>query len=468
MTNSLTHFIEERMMIDFTTLRFALLADTFHCPVKGDFEFNVDFLILVNHQGDIADTVKADDTHHADMVVALREAGKLEVLPKGQYLMPGLVDLHCHAPQWPQAGKGLDLPLFDWLQNYTFPLENRYADNAFAANIYQDVSRTLLANGTTSAVYFASIHRESTEVLAQSCLELGQRAFVGKVNMDNQEQCPDFYRENSVEQALYETELFVNNVRGLAGNEGGLVKPVITPRFVPSCTDPMLKGLGELVQKYDLHMQTHCSESDWARDYSIERYGMSDIAIYAEAGLLNNKSVLAHSIFIDEKDIAMLNQFGAGIGHCPLSNMYFANAAMQTRELLDANVRVGLGSDIAGAPSPSIFRACFDAVTHSRVREDGVDCHLPADKRGVSGSRVSYLESFWMATNGGGQVLNEKIGVFASDYHFDAIVVSPDSERGNLRVWPDMDSPRDILEKIISLSQTDNITKVWVQGKQVR
>ena len=454
-------------MINVNAVRFAILADTFHCPVKGEFEFNTDFLIVIDEQGDIARTLTVNDSHYSALLAALRAANKLQVLPKGQYLMPGLVDLHCHAPQWPQAGKGLDLPLFDWLQNYTFPLENRYADKDFASQVYQDVSRTLVANGTTSAVYFASIHRESTEILASSCLAQGQRAFVGKVNMDNHEQCPDFYREHSVEQALFETELFVNNVRAMAGNAAGLVKPVITPRFVPSCSDAMLTGLGGLVQKYDLHMQTHCSESDWARDYSLARYGKSDIEIYADAGLLNNKSVLAHSIFINDNDIMLMNQFGAGIAHCPLSNMYFANAAMQTRELLDSNVRVGLGSDIAGAPSPSIFRACFDAVTHSRVREDGVNGYLPAEQRGVSGARISYLESFWMATNGGGQVLGEKVGLFAPQYHFDAIVVAPDRERGNLRIWPDMDSPRDILEKIISLSQTDNIVKVWVQGKQV-
>ncbi|MGF1726132.1 amidohydrolase family protein [Photobacterium nomapromontoriensis] len=455
-------------MIDLQQVRFALVADTFHCPIKGEFDYLSDFLIVIGQNGDITITLTVDEPQYPVMIEALRAGNKLEILPKGQYLMPGLVDLHCHAPQWPQAGKGLDLPLFDWLLNYTFPLENRYVNNNFASQIYQDVSRTLLANGTTSAVYFASIYRESTEILASSCLAQGQRAFVGKVNMDNHEQCPEFYRESSVEQALLDTELFITNVRSMAGNERGLVKPVITPRFVPSCTDLMLKGLGSLVQKYDLHMQTHCSESDWAREYSLERYGKTDIEIYADAGLLNNKSVLAHSIFINDDDVMMLNEFGAGIAHCPLSNMYFANAAMQTRELLNQNVKIGLGSDIAGAPSPSIFRACFDAVTHSRVREDGVDCHLPADQRGVSGSRISYLESFWMATNGGGQVLGEKVGVFAPEYHFDAIVVAPDSERGNLRIWPEMDSPHDILEKIISLSQTDNIAKVWVQGKQVR
>ncbi|KXF83375.1 amidohydrolase family protein [Enterovibrio coralii] len=454
-------------MIDMTRIQFGILADTFHTPVKGELVFQPDFLILVDDCGDISATFTADDAEHSVYVNALRDASKLNIVEKGQFLMPGLVDLHCHAPQWPQAGKGLDLPLYDWLQNYTFPLENRYGDLAFAEPVYQDVARTLLANGTTSAVYFASIHREASELLAKTSLEQGQRAFVGKINMDNPEQCPEYYREPSVEQALADTEAFIQNVRGLKGNEHGLVKPVITPRFVPSCTDTLLRELGKLVQQHDVHMQTHCSESDWARDYALQHYGKSDIEIYAESGLLNNKTVLAHSIFLTDNDVAMLKEFDAGIGHCPLSNMFFANAAMHTRELLDSGVSIGLGSDIAGAPSPSIFRASFDAVTHSSVREDGVDTRLSAGERGVAGSRVSFVEAFWMATAGGGRVLNEKVGVFEKDFHFDALVIKP-SAFGNLRIWPTMDTPRDILEKIVSLAQSCDVDKVWVQGKQVK
>nr|WP_255555404.1 guanine deaminase [Enterovibrio paralichthyis] len=443
------------------------MADTFHAPKKGEIEFLADCLILIDESGDIAAKLTAQDTGYAESLNTLRENQRLTVVEKGQFLLPGMVDLHCHAPQWPQAGKGLDLPLYDWLQNYTFPLENRFGDLAFAEPVYRDVAQTLLANGTTSAVYFASIHREASELLAKTSLSLGQRAFVGKINMDNPEQCPDYYREPSVEDAIADTELFIQNVRGLKGNCHGLVKPVITPRFVPSCTKTLLGELGKLVQAYDVHMQTHCSESDWARDYAIQHFGKSDIETYAESGLLNNKSVLAHSIFLTERDVAMMKEFDAGIGHCPLSNMYFANAAMHTRELLDSGVNIGLGSDIAGAPSPSIFRAAFDAVSHSRVREEGVDTRLPAGARGVSGSRVSFLEAFWMATAGGGRVLNEKIGLFENGYHFDALVIKP-SALGNLRVWPDMDTPRDILEKIVSLAQSCDIDSVWVQGKKVR
>ncbi|MGF1685699.1 amidohydrolase family protein [Photobacterium japonica] len=454
-------------MMMFHDIQFAVQADTFHCPNKGAFEFNPDFLLLINDEGDIAATYSQTHPHYADVRHALAQQNKLKVLEKGQYLLPGLVDLHCHAPQWPQAGKGLDLPLYDWLQNYTFPLEHRYQDIAFAEAIYQDVTRTLLANGTTSAVYFASIDRASTELLAQQCLHIGQRAYVGKINMDNAEQCPPYYCEHDVTQAVDDTDAFIHNVLALNGNEQRLVQPVITPRFVPSCTPDMLNQLGKRVQQYDLHMQTHCSESDWARDYAQQHFGKTDVQIYADAGLLNNKSVLAHSIFLTPNDVAMIKQFDAGIAHCPLSNMFFANAAMQTRELLDSGVQIGLGSDIAGAPSPSIFRAAFDAVCHSRVREEGVDVMIPTGQRGTANARVSFVEAFWMATAGGANVLNAQTGVFAKDHHFDAIVIEAKPSIGNLRIWPEFDSPRDILEKIICLAQKENVQRVWVQGKAV-
>lgn len=212
----------------FNDIQFALQADTFHAPVKGQFAFHPDFLLLINTDGDIAATYTSDHPHYADVRQALVAQDKLKVLEKGQYLMPGLVDLHCHAPQWPQAGKGLDLPLYDWLQNYTFPLENRYQDLAFAAQIYQDVTRTLLANGTTSAVYFASIDRAATELLAQQCMDIGQRAYVGKINMDNTEQCPPYYCEQNITAALDDTDTFIHNVLAMKGNENRLVQPVIT------------------------------------------------------------------------------------------------------------------------------------------------------------------------------------------------------------------------------------------------
>ncbi len=445
---------------------FAVRGALYHCPIKGEFDYHDDALVLVDPHGDILDLIAPDSPHHAALCDALTDNGKLTQLAPVQYLMPGMVDLHVHAPQWPQAGKGLDLPLYDWLQDYTFPLEARFADVGFAREVYPHLVNALLANGTTSAVYFATVHNPASVALAEICLQQGQRGYIGKVNMDDPSQCPPYYIE-ATEQGLADTEAFIQQVRALPGNEGGLVQPVITPRFVPSCTPAMLKGLGELAQRYHCHVQTHCSESDWARDYSLEHYGQSDVAIYREMGLLTSRTILAHAIFMDDADLAAVKAAGAAIAHCPLSNIYFANAAMKTREMLDGDLQVGLGTDLAGAPIPSVFHTCLDAVSHSRAREDGTNTHRPAAERGEAGSRVSFLEAYWMATVGGGLAIDAKVGLFAPGYAFDALVVDANVPDSDLYLPQGMDTPRDRLEKLICLTRRHNIRTVWVQGRKV-
>ncbi|GIU41460.1 hypothetical protein TUM4438_05800 [Shewanella sairae] len=252
-------------------IKFAVLGQYFHCPTKGDFEYAQQALIQVNNQGTIVSVTTETDADFQAQVSTLSSNNQLIELSSTQYLMPGMVDLHVHAPQFQQAGKGLDLPLYDWLQDYTFPLEAKFADMDFTKQIYPSLVKSLLANGTTSAVYFATIHKDSSVELARECLKQGQRGFVGKVNMDEASQCPPFYIEHSTTEALKETEQFVQEVIALEGNEQQLVSPVLTPRFVPSCTSEMLQGLGELAQKYQCHVQTHCSEIPMPRTNPLLR-----------------------------------------------------------------------------------------------------------------------------------------------------------------------------------------------------
>ena len=148
-------------------LAFALRAPLFHTPERGRLEVVEDALIEVATDG----VILAAGPARPERAAALIALGVLRELPEGQVLLPGLVDLHIHAPQWPQLGRALDLPLEDWLQACTFPLEARYADVDFARAIYADMVAALLAQGTTTAVYFGSIHVPATIALAQTCLE---------------------------------------------------------------------------------------------------------------------------------------------------------------------------------------------------------------------------------------------------------------------------------------------------------
>jgi guanine deaminase len=395
------------------------------------------------------------------------DSGRLILLGDDQVLLPGLVDLHVHAPQFPQLGTALDLPLEDWLQAHTFPLESRYADVTFAEGVYTRLVETLLAHGTTTALYFATIHLPATQRLAEICLALGQRGLVGRVGMDHPAECPGFYRDASAESAIADTRALIAFIRAMPGNESGLVRPVITPRFVPACTDALLEGFGTLARETGCHVQTHCSESDWEHQHVRARCGCTDTEALDRAGLLGRRSVLAHGNFIEPADVGLIRERGAAVAHCPLSNIYFAGAVFPVAAMLAEGLHIGLGTDIAGGASASLFEAARQAVACSRLLESGTDPALPAERRGLPGSRIDFRTAFRLATAGGGEALALPIGLFRPGYAFDAILLQSGLPEGNLDFGPEEDGDT-ILQKIVMGAGRGDIARVWVAGRSVR
>jgi guanine deaminase len=444
----------------------AFLGNALHTPTRGRIEFLPGVLIEVD-AGGVIQAIHAKETPQAAAVAAChQEAGSLVTLGRSEYLLPGLVDLHVHAPQWPQLGLALDLPLEEWLQACTFPLESRYADIVYARQAYESLVDTLLANGTTTAMYFATIHLAATRALADICLRRSQRALIGRVAMDDPAQCPAYYRDPNAGIAATETRDFIGHVRSMPGNESGLVLPVITPRFIPSCTDELLRGLGRLAQETGCHVQTHCSESDWAHAFVLARYGVTDTTALDRFGLLSRRTILAHGNFIDAPDVATILQAGAGIAHCPLSNVYFSDAVFPVRRMLERGVHVGLGTDIAGGASPSILENARHAVIASRTLESGVDPNLSREQRRSPDSRIDAAAAFWLATAGGGIALDLRIGLFREGYQFDAIVLDGHAPASNLRLAENA-APEEILQKIVYHATRADIKEVWVANRRV-
>ncbi|MFK7858956.1 MAG: guanine deaminase [Granulosicoccus sp.] len=438
-----------------------------HTPCMGKLEVLDNALIHVNADGNIESVI---EHHHADFKQARHRASQssaLTTLGKDQLIIPGLVDLHIHAPQWPQLGMALHLPLEDWLQKHTFPLEARYHDLTFAQSVYPSLVKTLLANGTTSAMYFATIHEEATTLLASICLELGQRAFVGRVAMDDTTQCPDYYRDADAVASIAASERNIQHIQQLSGNACQLVKPVITPRFIPSCSNDLLHGLGELASRHQCHIQTHCSESDWEHGYVINRLDKTDTQALADFGLLGRHTVLAHSNFITDTDMQLIRDSGSGIAHCPLSNSYFANSVFPLRKTLRKSLSIGLGTDIAGGHSPSMFNACQHAVASSRMLEAGVDASITAGQRAQPGARINFLEAFYLATVGGATVLDSPTGTFVPGKQFDALLLNLDNPVNRLNEFVEAEHWEDLLGCVIHNTQPCNIAQVWVAGCQV-
>jgi len=444
----------------------AFLGTALHAPVRGQLEVLREALIVVGRDGTIKAIHRSASSEASALARRFAATGDLVTFGREQYLLPGLVDLHIHAPQWPQLGKALELPLQDWLQTHTFPLEARYGSTTFAQTVYESLVDGLLANGTTTAVYFGTLHLAATQVLADVCLQRSQRALIGRVAMDDIQQCPDYYRDASAEGAESETREFIEYVRSLHGNGSSLIRPVITPRFIPSCSDDLLARLGALARETGCYVQTHCSESDWEHRYVLQRCGKTDTAALDAFGLLSRHTILAHGNFVTEEDMSLIRERGAAIAHCPLSNVYFSDAVFPLRRVLQHGVHVGLGSDIAGGASPSILDNARHAVIASRSLEAGVDATLDRDRRGRPDSRVDALTAFWLATAGGGIALDLPIGLFREGYQFDAMLIDAQVPDSNLCVEVD-DSPEDILQKIIYLAGRPNIREVWVANRRV-
>lgn len=253
-----------------------------------------------------------------------------------KFIVPGLIDCHAHAPQYAQLGLGTDLQLLDWLNKYTFPTESKFSDVDFAKKVYTDAVRRFLRNGTTTCVWFASLHLEASKVLCNVCLEQGQHAFVGKVCMDRNS--PDFYKEESAEASLKATREFVDYVSKVGGD---LVTPIITPRFAISCTSELMKGLGDLAEECKLPIQSHIGEnrSEISFSCSLHPENSNYADIYHSRKLLTEKTIMAHAVYMEDAELEMMAKSGAGIAHCPRSNITIFSGIGSVRRMLKFEVK---------------------------------------------------------------------------------------------------------------------------------
>ncbi|KAF4986021.1 hypothetical protein FGRMN_11020 [Fusarium graminum] len=388
-------------------------------------------------------------------------------LPYGEFLIPGFVDTHNHAPQWPMRGLGQGLHILDWLNEVTFPVEARFSDPKYASNMYEHTVQDFLRQGITTASYYGSQHAEATRILADICHAKGQRAFVGKCNMDRN--APDYIREQSASDSLRETKECINHIRALKADGGGqgLVKPVVTPRFAISCSDELLRGLGEMVQADDtLAMQTHFNEAQQEIDATKELFPQfkgSEADLYESFGLLNQRSILAHCTIMTEYETDRLETLKCGIAHCPISNMTVGGGFMVApiRDFLRRGIKVGLGTDSGGGWASQMLSVIRQAMIASNARE--VLSH-GKDKA------LSLEEVFYLATLGGARVmcLEDQIGNFEVGKEFDAVWVATTAGlQSAMTPREDGDSLRGLFEKYVMTGDDRNVAHVYVKGRRV-
>jgi len=344
---------------------------------------------------------------------------------ESEFFFPGFVDTHIHASQYPNAGIFGKSTLLDWLEKYTFPLEASLANRNKARRVYGRCIARTLANGTTTAAYYATRSVDSTNLLADLCLKAGQRAFVGRCCMDMN--APDWYIDADPETAIRDTEATVAHCHKV-DPERKLVCPIITPRFGPSCSSKMLHGLGKLAEKEKLPVQTHVSENKaevkWVQELFPESQSYTDH--YDTHGLLTDRTILAHAVHLTDEEIELISSRDAGVSHCPVSNLALTSGCAKIKALMKKGIKVGLGTDMSGGYSPSILEAVRQATLVSRMVAlvDGDE------------TKLSLTEALYLATSGGADVvgLGDKIGAFRVGMEWDAILVGmgnvPEEEEG--------------------------------------
>ena len=364
-------------------------------------------------------------------------------------IIPGLSDLHVHGPQYVMRANGMDMELLDWLNAYTFPVESRFGDMDYARAAYGQFVEALRTSATTRACIFGTVHSGATLLLMELLEQAGLRGYVGKVNMDRN--CPDGLREESAEQSLMDTEGFLAACRDFRR-----LAPILTPRFIPSCSDELMRGLAELQRKTGVPVQSHLSENHgeiaWVKELCpwSEDYGDA----YDRLGLFgsNGKAVMAHCVHSTERELALMKERGVFVTHCPQSNTNLASGAAPVRSFLEKGIPTGLGSDVAGGYSLSILRAMADAIQVSKLRwrllEEGL---LP----------LTLEEAFYLGTEGGGAFFG-KVGSFLPGYEFDAIVI--DDYR---LLPPHMLQLRERLERVVYLSDERDIVWKYVAGDRI-
>ena len=364
-------------------------------------------------------------------------------------LIPGMSDLHIHAPQFSFRGLGMDMELLDWLNVHTFPEESKYRDLEYANLAYDQFAAHLRRSETTRASIFATIHREATELLMDKLEQTGLITYVGKLNMNRNS--PDYYRETT-EESIAETKKWLQET----GDKWKNTKPIITPRFLPSCTDDLMYALGEICREYHVPSQSHLSENlseiAWVRELvpAARNYGDA----YRMFGVFggNHKCIMAHCVYSDELEMQLMKENGVFIAHSPESNINVASGVAPINRYLDYGLNVGLATDVAGGSHESMFRAITHAIQSPKLRWRLLDQSVPF---------LTFDTAFYLATKGGGAFFG-KVGTFDPGYELDVVVLDDEN----------LDHPQKLdvksrLERVAYLGDDRNIYAKFVAGNRL-
>lgn len=363
----------------------------------------------------------------------------------GQALvMQSFADMHLHAPQYPMLGMGMDLPLLEWLDTYTFPTEARFADTDYARRIYRRLATDLITNGTTRVCMFSSLHTDATWILMEELERAGVTGYVGKVNMDRN----SGVAQETTEESLRET------LRWLEGCRFQHIKPILTPRFTPSCTNELMAELGRLAAERNLPVQSHLSENAgeiaWVKELHPDREQYWET--YEKYGLWKPGTLMAHCVHSDERERAAMAKAGVWAVHCAASNVNICSGTAPVRRMLEEGVSVALGSDIAGGDQLAMSQVVVTSIRASKVK--AMETGEPF---------LTVPEAFYLGTAAGSRYFGGGEG-FAPGYPLHAMVVDETAFPESAREL----TLAERFERAVYLMDKSSISAVYSEGRRVK
>lgn len=365
---------------------------------------------------------------------------------RGYLIMPGFIDTHTHYVQTDVIAS-YGAQLIDWLNDYTFPAECRYSDEAIATDGAEFFIQQSLNHGTTTAMVFPTVHIESVDALFSAASKRNMRLISGKVLSDRN--VPKDLSDTP-QRSYDDSKMLIER-----WHDKQRLSYAVTPRFAPTSTDAQLEVAGQLFSEFDgVYCQTHVAENkaevEWVKTLFPKQRSYLDV--YAHYGLLNQRSMMAHCIYLDETDLNVMAERQTSASFCATSNLFLGSGLFSMSDFLAHDIKVSLGSDVGGGTSMSMLQV---------LNESYKVCQL-------NGYSLTSLQGFYLATLGGAIALDcdDKIGNFAPGKEADFIVLDLNSTDIMQRRMKLVENIEQQLFVLMMLGDDRAIKATYIMGEQ--
>ncbi|KAG7879738.1 hypothetical protein KL938_003791 [Ogataea parapolymorpha] len=451
-----------------------------HTPKIGDLEVIPNARVGVDSRGIITyvatgpllTTIESEALNHDP---SLQSISVVDITTSGfrKFFIPGFIDTHIHAPQFPNCGVFGNSTLFSWLTKYTYPVEMALEDPIKAKDVYNRVVQKTLSNGTTFCAYYATIHTTATNILADCAFKHGQRAYIGRSCMDCAKK---EYTDQGLEDGIHSTKTVIEHIKSIDADYK-LIKPILSPRNANKCSPEFMLWLAEQSREQGIPIQAHLSETEDEVEQILKMFPhcKTYTEIYDSHKLLTESSILGHCIFLNNEELKLINKRKSSISHCPTSNSCLTSGEARLRWIIDSGSKVGLGTDVSGGFSPSMLTTARHAVIVSR--------HV-AMKTKSDHDKISVNESLYLATLGGAKVMGmeQELGSFEVGKKWECQLIDLDTKESPVDLFDFLNPSvegllagdpshisrfQDLIDKWVFNGDDRNVRRVYVNGRCV-